>query len=66
MLETLGVPHENSIYVGDTDIDMQTTVAAGIRGVGTTTGNFSAKELKEHGAWRVIDDIREIMTLILE
>ncbi|MGI6442890.1 MAG: HAD family hydrolase [Synergistaceae bacterium] len=65
-LETLGVPHENSIYVGDTDIDMQTTVAAGIRGVGTTTGNFSAKELKEHGAWRVIDDIREIMTLILE
>ena len=65
-LDTLGVSYKNGIYVGDTDIDMQTTVAAGIRGVGTTTGNFSAKELKAHGAWRVIDNIKEIMTLTSE
>lgn len=65
-LDTLGVSYKNGIYVGDTDIDMQTTVAAGIRGVGTTTGNFSSKELKAHGAWRVIDNIKEIMTLTSE
>ena len=65
-LDTLGVSYKNGVYVGDTDIDMQTTVAAGIRGVGTTTGNFSSKELKAHGAWRVIDNIKEIMTLTSE
>jgi len=54
------------IYVGDTDIDMKTSVAAGSRGIGMTTGNFSACELRNAGAWRVLDDLRDILPLIAE
>ena len=52
---------EVSIYVGDTDIDMQTAVAAGTRGVGMTTGNFDAETLAGAGAWRVLDDLNGVV-----
>jgi len=63
MLDTLP---ENGIYVGDTDIDMKTSVAAGSRGIGMTTGNFSENELKNAGAWKVLSDLRDILPLIAE
>ncbi len=53
-------------YVGDTDIDMMTTVAAGCRGIGMTTGNFNGKALTEAGAWHVMDDLGEIPSLFVE
>ena len=62
--DIMKIPYEKGVYVGDTDVDMKTTVTAGIRGIGVTTGNFSAKELKRHGAWKVLDDIRDITSLI--
>ncbi|NLV82027.1 MAG: HAD family hydrolase [Synergistaceae bacterium] len=61
--EQLDVSLENAVYVGDTDIDMKTTIAAGVRGIGMTTGNFSSKSLKKFGAWKVMDDVREILAL---
>jgi phosphoglycolate phosphatase len=57
---------ELGIYVGDTDIDMKTSVAAGSRGIGMTTGNFCECELRNAGAWRVLDDLRDILPLIAE
>lgn len=56
----LGVSPEETIYVGDTDIDMQAAMAAGVRGVGMTTGNFEAAALIDAGAWRSADDLAEI------
>ncbi len=45
---------------------MMTTVAAGCRGIGMTTGNFDKKALCEAGAWEVRDDLGEIPSLIVE
>jgi phosphoglycolate phosphatase len=59
--EQLGVSPEESLYVGDTDIDMQTAVAAGVRGVGMTTGNFDAEALTGAGAWKVLDDLSGVV-----
>lgn len=64
--ELLDVPLENAVYVGDTDIDIKTTIAAGVRGIGVTTGNFSHADFKKFGAWKVMDNIREILPLISE
>ena len=60
----LGITPEDGIYVGDTDIDMRTSVAACTRGVGVTTGNFDSDSLKEAGAWKVLDDLRGLISLV--
>lgn len=60
----LGALPEEGLYVGDTDIDMKTSVAAGTSGIGMTTGNFDRKALAEAGARRVCDDLRGIPELI--
>jgi HAD superfamily hydrolase (TIGR01509 family) len=62
--ELLGVSPERGVYVGDTDIDMQTAAAAGALGIGMTTGNFTADELIDAGAWRTADDISEVPDII--
>ena len=60
---SVGVSPSEGIYVGDTDIDMKTSIAAGTRGVGMTTGNFTKDGLKAAGAWRVLSDLSEIPLL---
>ncbi len=60
----LDVSPYNGLYVGDTDIDMMTSVAAGSRGIGMTTGNFDEKALRKAGAWEVMDDLGDIPLLL--
>lgn len=64
--EKLEVELENGIYVGDTDIDMKTATAAGIRGIGVTTGNFGAAELMAAGASLVLDELSRLSVIIDE
>ncbi len=55
-----GVAPEDCFFVGDSDVDMQTAVAAGMHAIGVSWGMRSSKELREHGAERVIDHPREL------
>ena len=59
-MEKLGVGAEETLYVGDTDIDMLAAKNASVRGVGMTTGNFGRNALLAAGAWRVCDDLGEL------
>lgn len=63
-IERLGCSLDETVYVGDTDIDMRTAIAAGIRGVGVTSGNFSASQLVEAGAWRTLDGVGSVTELV--
>lgn len=63
-LDVLGVKPENALYVGDTNIDMQTAVNAEARGIGMTTGNFDRAGLKKAGAWKTFDDLDGIPGLV--
>jgi HAD superfamily hydrolase (TIGR01549 family) len=63
-MDSLGVDGEGVLYVGDTDIDMATAVAASVKGVGMTTGNFDRPGLVEAGAWTVLDDLAELCPLL--
>ena len=47
------------IYVGDHIHDMDAATAAGVTGVGVTTGPSSADELSEHGAAVVLGSLAE-------
>ena len=62
-LSRLGVEPAQAVYVGDTDIDMKTAAAAGVRGIGVTTGNFSAEQHLAAGAWRVCGSLAEAAAL---
>lgn len=60
----LGVPPGQCAFVGDTAIDMQTAVAAGMHGVGVLWGFRSRQELEASGARVVLADPRHLSQAI--
>ncbi len=62
--EYLAVSPSEIIYVGDTPIDMETAIAAGMLPVGVLWGFRPEDELKRSGARRVIQKPEEIIEVI--
>jgi len=62
--ETLGLPPEAFLYLGDTNTDMQTANAAGMYAVGATWGFRTPDELRQHGAKTLIDHPMEMVGLL--
>jgi HAD superfamily hydrolase (TIGR01509 family) len=63
LMERFGVARQETLYVGDSDVDLATGLAAGVRAIGVTTGNFTRTRLEELGAWRVIDSIEDLLPI---
>jgi phosphoglycolate phosphatase len=59
----LGVEPGLVAYVGDSNVDMQTATAAGMRAIGVSWGFRTAAELREHGAAVVIDRPQQLLEL---
>lgn len=57
----IGVEPATCLYVGDTNIDMQTAVAAGMYPLGVAWGFRSVEELRAHGAAAIIDTPAELL-----
>lgn len=57
----LGISPSGFVYLGDTNTDMQTAVAAGMYPVGALWGFRTAAELEASGAKRLIANPREIL-----
>ena len=64
ILNILKLPREEVLYVGDTDTDMQTAVAAGLKAVGVSWGFRNEKELLDHGADIIVGHPLEILDYI--
>lgn len=64
MAADLGLKTEEFVYLGDTNTDMQTAVAAGMFPVGVLWGFRSAQELKENGAKVLIERPMETLRLL--
>jgi phosphoglycolate phosphatase len=60
----LNIPPPWIIYVGDSDIDMQTGVAAGMHAVGVIWGFRTKDELQKNGAKTLIEKPHELLSLI--
>ena len=66
ILEELGVSPEECLYIGDSDVDMQTGCAAGVPAVGVTWGFRSREVLASHGATYIVDKPEEIISIVKE
>ena len=60
----LNIDLPNILYVGDSDIDMKTGVAAGMHPVGVLWGFRTKKELQKSGAKTLIEKPKELLDLI--
>ncbi len=60
----LNVASEECLYIGDSDVDMQTGVAAGVTTIGVTWGFRSEEVLKESGAVYIVHKAEEIISIV--
>lgn len=60
VLKTLHVRQSDAVYVGDSDVDVETAKQAGMDGIFVSWGFRGRKFLKEHGAERIVDTPKEL------
>lgn len=65
VLEKLGVPAKDAVYVGDSDVDILTARNAGMPCISVSWGFRSAGFLREHGAETIVDTAEELLVLLL-
>lgn len=63
-LQAMGVGSDEALFVGDSAVDMQTAVNAGIEAVGVSWGFRSREELVANGATTVIDSPLELVGVL--
>lgn len=61
----LGIQPGDFLYLGDTSVDMQCALAAGMHPVGALWGFRTAEELRESGAEYLLETPAELLTLTL-
>ncbi len=61
----LDVSHEQCVYVGDSDVDIQTAKNAGIPCISVTWGFRSKEFLQSSGATMIADSVSRMMELIV-
>ena len=61
IMEQCDATPEDTYMIGDSGVDMQTALAAGVHAVGVSWGFRSRKELKESGAEVIADTTEELM-----
>lgn len=65
LLEKYGLLPEEAAFIGDSDVDMLTAVAAGVRGFGALWGFRTAEELKAAGAYALLAHPTELLAHVL-
>ena len=61
ILKLTGISKEETLYVGDTAVDMQTAAAAGLRKIGVLWGFRPLEELQQAGADIIVEHPLEIL-----
>ena len=64
VLDTLGVTKENALFVGDSEVDIQTAANAGLPCVSVTWGFKDRAFLLANGAKTLIDQPEELLELV--
>ena len=61
VMEKLGATRENTVYVGDSEVDIQTAKNAGVDCISVTWGFKEREFLLQNGATRLVDTPKEIL-----
>jgi len=64
ILDITGIPSEDTLYVGDSGVDMETAQRSAVESVGVTWGFRPREELEENGAGHLVDHPGEIWEII--
>ena len=64
MLRRLGVSKEDALYVGDSNVDLQTALNSGLPCIAVSWGFRGRAKLEEYGAERIIDKPEELLEII--
>ncbi len=64
LLEQIGIPGEQTVYFGDSGVDMKTAVSAGMVPIGVLWGFREKEELQNDGAKYIIETPLEILEMI--
>lgn len=63
-LSELGSCKEDAVYVGDSDVDIQTATNSGLKCISVTWGFRSTAFLKEHGASKLADTPQQVFQAV--
>ncbi len=66
ILAIVPVKKEEVIYIGDSGVDMQTALNAGVESIGVTWGFRPREELMQHAPTHIVDTAQDIEKLIIE
>lgn len=64
ILRELGIPEAQTLYIGDSDVDMRTACNGGVPGVGALWGFRGREELLQNGAAAVIETPGELLRIL--
>jgi phosphoglycolate phosphatase len=64
-IDHLHCDKQSVIYIGDSVIDVQTAIAAGVDFIGVTSGATSKNQLQKFGAQRVLGDLSELTEILI-
>ena len=59
-----GITEDEVVYCGDSDVDMQTGMNAGVKTIGVTWGFRTREELAAYSPWALIDRPQDIIDII--
>lgn len=63
-LKMLGANKEDAVYVGDSEVDVATSVNSGLYSIGVTWGNRGAEALK--GADVIVNSVKELREILIK
>ena len=66
VLSELGVPRERAVYIGDSEVDIQTARNAGLDEMAVAWGFRSEEELTTHGAKRIVPSPAALFAALTE
>lgn len=65
LIEEMGIKKEECIYVGDSNVDIQTAKNAEVKSIGVSYGFRGAEELKKEGATFIANNVEELSKYLL-
>ena len=65
VLATLQIPREEAVYIGDSDVDIETARNAGMDCISVSYGFRSEAFLREHGASVIAEDAAQLAAMLL-
>ena len=66
ILRDTGIAKEKTLYIGDSGVDMQTAINAGLDAVGVSWGCRSREELESFSPLAVVDSCEEILEIAIK